>query len=167
MERLTRLEDTDRGAEGGEEEKADIMALECVSSTRAGTASAMGGIASARARVVLARRPWTSTLESYPCRLPPHTLSASKLQALATSHEAAPMASRETRLRVLSLYKELHRLGRDYPDPAYVHYRGLTRALSLTLGIHMISPCRYNFHRKLRGLFESASPSSRAVRKTE
>ncbi|OSC98301.1 hypothetical protein PYCCODRAFT_1418141 [Trametes coccinea BRFM310] len=40
------------------------------------------------------------------------------------------MATRETRLRVISLYKELHRLGRDYPDPAY------------------------NFHKKLRGLFE-------------
>ena len=25
-----------------------------------------------------------------------------------------------TRHRVMSLYKELHRLGRDYPDPAYV-----------------------------------------------
>ena len=107
------------------------MALECVPSTRAGTASAMGGIASARARVVLARRPWTRTLESYPCRLPPHTLSAFKLQALAISHEAAPMASRETRLRVLSLYKELHRLGRDYPDPAYVHYP-LSRAHTST-----------------------------------
>ncbi|KAI0671385.1 hypothetical protein C8Q78DRAFT_973316 [Trametes maxima] len=40
------------------------------------------------------------------------------------------MASKETRLRVISLYKELHRLGREYPDPAY------------------------NFHKKLRGLFE-------------
>ncbi|KAM5537176.1 hypothetical protein V8D89_009109 [Ganoderma adspersum] len=39
-------------------------------------------------------------------------------------------AARETRLRVIGLYKELHRLGRDYPDPAY------------------------NFHKKLRGLFE-------------
>ncbi|KZT07737.1 uncharacterized protein LAESUDRAFT_650802 [Laetiporus sulphureus 93-53] len=40
------------------------------------------------------------------------------------------MASKPTRLRALSLYKELHRLGRDYPDPAY------------------------NFHGKLRGLFD-------------
>ncbi|CDO72480.1 hypothetical protein BN946_scf184980.g21 [Trametes cinnabarina] len=40
------------------------------------------------------------------------------------------MATRETRLRAISLYKELHRLGREYPDPAY------------------------NFHKKLRGLFE-------------
>ncbi|KAI0072952.1 hypothetical protein K474DRAFT_1628231 [Panus rudis PR-1116 ss-1] len=40
------------------------------------------------------------------------------------------MVAPETRLRVLALYKELHRLGRDYPDPAY------------------------NFHGKLRGLFE-------------
>ena len=29
-------------------------------------------------------------------------------------------AARETRLRVIALYKELHRLGRDYPDPASV-----------------------------------------------
>ncbi|KIP08225.1 hypothetical protein PHLGIDRAFT_104624 [Phlebiopsis gigantea 11061_1 CR5-6] len=40
------------------------------------------------------------------------------------------MADKATRLRVLALYKELHRLGRDYPDPSY------------------------NFHGKLRGLFE-------------
>ncbi|KAI0750116.1 hypothetical protein C8Q80DRAFT_1269878 [Daedaleopsis nitida] len=40
------------------------------------------------------------------------------------------MASNATRHRVISLYKELHRLGREYPDPAY------------------------NFHKKLRGLFE-------------
>ncbi|KAI0719869.1 hypothetical protein C8T65DRAFT_635449 [Cerioporus squamosus] len=40
------------------------------------------------------------------------------------------MAGNETRHRVIGLYKELHRLGRDYPDPAY------------------------NFHKKLRGLFE-------------
>ncbi|KAI0777005.1 hypothetical protein BC629DRAFT_626266 [Irpex lacteus] len=40
------------------------------------------------------------------------------------------MASNNTRLRVLALYKELHRLGRDYPDAGY------------------------NFHGKLRGLFE-------------
>ncbi|KAI0719178.1 hypothetical protein C8T65DRAFT_637107 [Cerioporus squamosus] len=40
------------------------------------------------------------------------------------------MAGNETRHRVIGFYKELHRLGRDYPDPAY------------------------NFHKKLRGLFE-------------
>ncbi|EMD33946.1 hypothetical protein CERSUDRAFT_159268 [Gelatoporia subvermispora B] len=40
------------------------------------------------------------------------------------------MASNSTRLKVIALYKELHRLGREYPDPAY------------------------NFHGKLRGLFE-------------
>ncbi|EEB95315.1 hypothetical protein MPER_05729 [Moniliophthora perniciosa FA553] len=28
------------------------------------------------------------------------------------------MASQSTRLRALALYKELHRLGRDYPDPS-------------------------------------------------
>ncbi|GJF00077.1 LYR motif-containing protein [Phanerochaete sordida] len=40
------------------------------------------------------------------------------------------MASKATRLRVIALYKELHRLGRDYPDP------------------------NYKFHEKMRGLFE-------------
>ncbi|KAH9944858.1 hypothetical protein B0H21DRAFT_745583 [Amylocystis lapponica] len=40
------------------------------------------------------------------------------------------MASKATRLRVIALYKDLHRLGREYPDPSY------------------------NFHGKLRGLFE-------------
>ncbi|ESK89294.1 lyr motif-containing protein 5 [Moniliophthora roreri MCA 2997] len=40
------------------------------------------------------------------------------------------MASQSTRLRALALYKELHRLGRDYPDPSY------------------------DFHGKLRRLFE-------------
>ncbi|KAI0091201.1 hypothetical protein BDY19DRAFT_934431 [Irpex rosettiformis] len=40
------------------------------------------------------------------------------------------MPQNATRLRVLALYKELHRLGREYPDAGY------------------------NFHGKLRGLFE-------------
>jgi len=33
---------------------------------------------------------------------------------------SSAMASKATRLRALALYKELHRLGRDYPDPACV-----------------------------------------------
>lgn len=40
------------------------------------------------------------------------------------------MLHQTTRLRALALYKELHRLGRDYPDPSY------------------------NFHSKLRSLYE-------------
>ncbi|KIK10289.1 hypothetical protein K443DRAFT_145245 [Laccaria amethystina LaAM-08-1] len=40
------------------------------------------------------------------------------------------MVHQTTRLRALALYKELHRLGRDYPDPSY------------------------NFHSKLRSLYE-------------
>lgn len=42
------------------------------------------------------------------------------------SHElpAQAMASKEARLRAISLYKELHRLGREYPDPAYVSSSG-------------------------------------------
>ncbi|TFK23591.1 hypothetical protein FA15DRAFT_670308 [Coprinopsis marcescibilis] len=38
------------------------------------------------------------------------------------------MASRETRLRALALYKELHRLGREYPDPSY-DFHGRMRRL--------------------------------------
>ncbi|EFI27898.1 hypothetical protein CC1G_14389 [Coprinopsis cinerea okayama7 len=38
------------------------------------------------------------------------------------------MASRETRLRALALYKELHRLGREYPDPSY-DFHGKIRRL--------------------------------------
>ncbi|KNZ72157.1 LYR motif-containing protein 5A [Termitomyces sp. J132] len=38
------------------------------------------------------------------------------------------MASIPTRLRALALYKELHRLGRDYPDPSY-DFHGRIRRL--------------------------------------
>ncbi|KAF9565178.1 hypothetical protein CPC08DRAFT_684080 [Agrocybe pediades] len=38
------------------------------------------------------------------------------------------MASSSTRLRALALYKELHRLGRDYPDPSY-DFNGRMRRL--------------------------------------
>ncbi|TFK40045.1 hypothetical protein BDQ12DRAFT_680258 [Crucibulum laeve] len=38
------------------------------------------------------------------------------------------MASNSTRLRALALYKELHRLGREYPDPAY-DFHGRIRRL--------------------------------------
>ncbi|KAF8962718.1 hypothetical protein BDZ97DRAFT_1905125 [Flammula alnicola] len=38
------------------------------------------------------------------------------------------MACNSTRLRALALYKELHRLGRDYPDPSY-DFHGRMRAL--------------------------------------
>ncbi|KII84424.1 hypothetical protein PLICRDRAFT_95386 [Plicaturopsis crispa FD-325 SS-3] len=37
------------------------------------------------------------------------------------------MAGNTTRLRVLALYKELHRLGRDYPDPSYDFHGKLRR----------------------------------------
>jgi hypothetical protein len=42
-----------------------------------------------------------------------------------------------TRQRVLALYKELHRLGRDYPDPKYHH-------LSIFCKFHLLqklTPC--------------------------
>lgn len=40
------------------------------------------------------------------------------IHSLGPSSRAAPHMS-STRYRVLALYKELHRLGRDYPDPKY------------------------------------------------
>jgi hypothetical protein len=48
------------------------------------------------------------------------------------------MTSNNTRLRVLALYKELHRLGRDYPDPGYVEYippyaKAVTQVLSIDI----------------------------------
>ncbi|KDQ24621.1 hypothetical protein PLEOSDRAFT_1046975 [Pleurotus ostreatus PC15] len=38
------------------------------------------------------------------------------------------MASNSTRLRAMALYKELHRLGRDYPDPSY-DFQGRVRRM--------------------------------------
>ena len=38
------------------------------------------------------------------------------------------MASQSQRLRAIRLYKELHRLGRDYPDPSYNFNGRLRRA---------------------------------------
>ncbi|KJA22945.1 hypothetical protein HYPSUDRAFT_40464 [Hypholoma sublateritium FD-334 SS-4] len=38
------------------------------------------------------------------------------------------MSARSTRIRALSLYKDLHRLGRDYPDPSY-DFHGRMRTL--------------------------------------
>ncbi|PPQ65303.1 hypothetical protein CVT26_000263 [Gymnopilus dilepis] len=42
------------------------------------------------------------------------------------------MASSSTRLRALALYKELHRLGRDYPDPSCVTFLGVAAPGSYT-----------------------------------
>ncbi|KDR76372.1 hypothetical protein GALMADRAFT_226068 [Galerina marginata CBS 339.88] len=38
------------------------------------------------------------------------------------------MACNSTRLRALALYKDLHRLGREYPDPSY-DFHGRMRRL--------------------------------------
>jgi hypothetical protein len=51
------------------------------------------------------------------------------------------------RSRSIALYKELHRLGREH-DPALV--------LAIFLGHHKSIQSRYNFHGKLRRLFERA-----------
>jgi len=55
------------------------------------------------------------------------------------------MACNSTRLRALSLYKELHRLGRDYPDPSSVFHISTERAYSqsrlLTTGTISMAGC--------------------------
>jgi len=42
-----------------------------------------------------------------------------------------------TRQRVLALYKELHRLGRDYPDPSY-DFNGRMRRMFESLSCHRL-----------------------------
>jgi len=50
-----------------------------------------------------------------------------------------------TRHRVLALYKELHHLGRDYPDPKYPHaavicaFRNLIASACYTAMISMVA----------------------------
>ncbi|KIK62380.1 hypothetical protein GYMLUDRAFT_242567 [Collybiopsis luxurians FD-317 M1] len=56
------------------------------------------------------------------------------------------MAGPSTRLRAIRLYKELHRLGRDYPDEQFVAV--ISTASSANNG------SSYNFHGKLRKLFD-------------
>lgn len=64
-----------------------------------------------------------------------------------------PLASSDmanvNRLRALALYKELHRLGRDYPDPTWVNSN--LSWLKSAWAYHY----SYDFHGKLRRLFES------------
>ena len=55
------------------------------------------------------------------------------------------------RHRVISLYKELHRLGRDYPDPACV---SRTFVILVQDDVHATAH-RYNFNGRMRQLFES------------
>ncbi|CUA76070.1 hypothetical protein RSOLAG22IIIB_02077 [Rhizoctonia solani] len=45
------------------------------------------------------------------------------------------MASQAQRLRAIRLYKELHRLGRDYPDPSYDFNGRLRRAYQRNAGL--------------------------------
>ena len=59
-----------------------------------------------------------------------------------------------TRRRVLALYKELHRLGRDYPDPKY------TFPLKLCCLREAHRPAlahSYDFNGRMRRMFESVS----------
>ena len=55
------------------------------------------------------------------------------------------IAMSSTRRRVLALYKELHRLGRDYPDPKYpypfisIHLKLITAALHTAMTLTVAS----------------------------
>src|SRR5882762_8345261 len=64
------------------------------------------------------------------------------------------MATSATRLRVIGLYKELQRLGRDYPDPSYVTASPPTKGNNEINGSREIY--RYDYQGRMRRLFESA-----------
>lgn len=57
------------------------------------------------------------------------------------------MAGNANRLRVIGLYRELHRLGREYPDPKYAQW---SHSVSIMLNLSS-----YNFQGRMRSLFES------------
>ena len=79
-----------------------------------------------RASLGRGRKPETETFTGHnTCRgTISRTHSLFKYPGLKDQHKgysSAPlMACNATRLRALALYKELHRLGRDYPDPSFV-----------------------------------------------
>ncbi|ORX36414.1 hypothetical protein BD324DRAFT_651654 [Kockovaella imperatae] len=59
----------------------------------------------------------------------PLAASASAAQNQASKQDAgSDLDTGMLRLRAIKLYKELHRLGRDYPDPEYHFNRRLRRA---------------------------------------
>ena len=60
-----------------------------------------------------------------------------------------------TRHRAISLYKDLCRLGRDYPDHSYVSIVQGKGSFRIYLTHSKIS---YDFHGKIRLLFESKQP---------
>jgi hypothetical protein len=69
------------------------------------------------------------------------------------------MSSSSTRRRVLALYKELHRLGRDYPDPKYSALfisRPIIRSSSRPLCTAPLHS--YDFNARMRRMFESSFP---------
>lgn len=57
-----------------------------------------------------------------------------------------------TRRRVLALYKELHRLGRDYPDPKYP-----SPFKCIHLKLIIIVTDSYDFNGRMRRMFDSSS----------
>ena len=60
-----------------------------------------------------------------------------------------------TRHRVLALYKELHRLGRDYPDHKYSH--PFLRVISFRkLTSRRTAQHSYDFNGRIRRMFESS-----------
>jgi hypothetical protein len=63
-------------------------------------------------------------------------------------------AMSSTRRRVLALYKELHRLGRDYPDPKYPFL--FISCIHPKL-IHGCLAHSYDFNARIRRMFESLS----------
>lgn len=56
-----------------------------------------------------------------------------------------------TRLRAIRLYKELVRIGRDYPNPKYVAHGHPLKNMNV---VDLLVLRSYNFHGKLRRAFE-------------
>lgn len=62
-----------------------------------------------------------------------------------------------TRRRVLALYKELHRLGRDYPDPKYfIPPVFLYIPYPSEAHQHSFTQHSYDFNARMRRMFESS-----------
>ncbi len=63
------------------------------------------------------------------------------------------IAMSSTRRRVLALYKELHRLGRDYPDPKYPY----PFYIYPSEAHHGRLAHSYDFNGRIRRMFDSSS----------
>ena len=78
-----------------------------------------------------------------------------RLQAIRLYKEVRPQIVKGMRLVLKCGAWQLHRIGREYPDPAQASLRFPVSSVTIDLGMY-----RYDFHGKLRRLFESESGST-------